>query len=83
MRQDTANKTVSVLVVFALVDVHNLTDFLCGEVSTFFYFKMKLAKNSFQSRWKVNRRGIGAVSLYESWNLQLQIAFLEMNNLLF
>lgn len=67
MRQDTANKTVFVLVVFAPVDVHSLTDFLCGEVSIFCYCKMKLAKDSSQSRWKVNRRGIGAVSLYESW----------------
>ena len=83
MRQDTANKAVFVLVVFTLVGLHSLTDFLCGEVSVFCYCKMKLAKDSFQSHWKVNRRGIGAVSLCEIWTLQLQIAFLDLNHLFF
>lgn len=79
MRQDTANKTVFVLVVFAAVGVHSLTDFFCSEISIFRYCKMKLAKDSLQSPCKVNRKGIGAISLHESWTLRLQIVFLEIN----
>lgn len=55
MRQDTANKTVSVLVVFAPEQVHNLTDFFGSEVFIFCDCKMQLAEDSSQSLWKANR----------------------------
>lgn len=78
MRQDTANKTVLVLMVSTPEDVHSLTDFFCSEISIFFYCKMKLAKDIPQSRWKAKRREIWDISLYGSWTLQLQIAFLDI-----
>lgn len=49
MRENTANKTVFVIVIFAPVDVHNLTDFFCSEVFIFFYLKMKGAEDFAQS----------------------------------
>lgn len=61
MRENTANKTVFVIVIFAPVDVHNLTDFFCSEVFIFFYYKMKGAEDFAQSSWKANRRVTKAV----------------------
>lgn len=81
MRQDTANKTVSVLVVFAPEQVHNLTDFFGSEVFIFCDCKMQLAEDSSQSLWKANR-GENWSSLFQNSTLPLQIAFLERNNLL-
>lgn len=81
MREDTANKTVLVLMVFTLEALQSLTDSFCSEVSIFFYTKMELAKDIPQSRWKAKRREVGDISLYESWTLQLQIAFLDITRL--
>lgn len=61
MRENTANKTVFVVVVHAPILVHYVTDFLCSAVFVFCYYKMKVAKDFSQSIWKVNQGGIKAV----------------------